>query len=161
MSDVKLAEPRPLASPLFLRDEELRQGVDLLFFAFRDVMNEGGELLAAEGLGRAHRRALHFIARHPGLSVAELLDLLKITKQSLARVLKHLLTRGLVEQRMSRSDRRKRELRLTERGEALDAALWAAQRGRIARAFREAGPDAVSGFRRVLTGLSAKRPESR
>ncbi len=111
--------------------------------------------LRAAGLGRAHRRALYFIARNPGLSVAQLLAILKITKQSLSRVLNELLAAGYVERRPAPGDRRMRQLRLTEKGAALDAALWETQRPRIVRAFREAGPEAVAGFRRVLTALSA------
>jgi DNA-binding MarR family transcriptional regulator len=141
MADVKTAEPRPLASPLYLRDEELKQGVDLLFAAFSDVFAQGEAALRDAGLGRAHRRALYFIARRPGLSVAQLLSILKITKQSLSRVLN--------------------DLRLTEKGAALEARLWAAQRPRVVRAFRDAGPEAVAGFRRVLTALSGEVQKSK
>jgi DNA-binding MarR family transcriptional regulator len=150
MPDVKTAGG---PSPLYLRDEELKQGVDLLFFASRDVAQEGARALAQAKLGRAHRRALYFIARNPGLSVAELLTILKVTKQSLNRVLNDLLQGGYVERRPHLRDRRMRQLRLTEKGTHLENALWDAQRTRVARAFRQAGPDAVSGFRRVLTEL--------
>lgn len=154
MTDVNAAEPRPIASPLYLRDEELKQGVDLLFAAFTDVFGQGDAELRAAGLGRAHRRALYFIARNPGLSVAQLLAILKITKQSLSRVLNELLEAGYVERRPAPDDRRIRQLRLTEKGAALEAALWETQRPRVVRAFREAGPEAVAGFRRVLGALS-------
>jgi len=156
MSDVNTAETRPLASPLYLRDEELKQGVDLLFSAFSDVFAEGDAALREAGLGRAHRRALYFIARQPGLSVAQLLSILKITKQSLSRVLNDLLDEGYVERRPAPSDRRMRQLRLTEKGAALEARLWEAQRPRVVHAFREAGPEAVAGFRRVLNALSGR-----
>jgi len=162
MSDVNIAEqPRPLDSPLYLRDEELKQGVDLLFLAFADVFGQDETQLRATGLGRAHRRALHFIARNPGLSVAGLLAILKITKQSLSRVLNDLLAGGYVERRPGAQDRRMRHLRLTEKGAALEAALWNTQRPRLVRAFREAGPEAVAGFRRVLTALTAEPPRKR
>jgi DNA-binding MarR family transcriptional regulator len=154
MADVNYAEPRPIASPLYLRDEELKQGVDLLFHAFSDLFAQGEGNLREAGLGRAHHRALHFIARNPGLSVATLLSILKITKQSLNRVLNDLLEHGFVERRPAPDDRRMRQLRLTAKGAALEAALWEAQRPRLARAFREAGPDAVLGFRRVLAALA-------
>jgi DNA-binding MarR family transcriptional regulator len=154
MSDVKRAETRPLTSPLYLRDEELKQGVDLLFHAFSEVFATGDGALRAAGLGRAHRRALYFIARNPALSVAALLGILKITKQSLNRVLNDLLDGGYVERRPAPNDRRMRQLRLTAKGLELEEKLWEAQRPRLARAFRDAGPDAVAGFRRVLTGLS-------
>jgi DNA-binding MarR family transcriptional regulator len=124
----------------------------------QNVWAHGSPQLNDAGLGRAHARALHFIARRPGLTVAELLVLLRITKQSLNRVLNDLLAAGYVERRPSPSDRRMRQLRLTHKGDALEAALWEAQRPALVRAFREAGPEAVTGFRRVLTGLA---PEER
>jgi DNA-binding MarR family transcriptional regulator len=161
MSDVKRAETRPLASPLYLRDEELKQGVDLLFHAFSEVFATGDGALQAAGLGRAHRRALYFIARNPALSVAALLAILKITKQSLNRVLNDLLEGGYVERRPAPNDRRMRQLRLTPKGFELEEKLWEAQRPRLARAFRDAGPDAVAGFRRVLTGLSVSDRRAR
>jgi DNA-binding MarR family transcriptional regulator len=161
MSDVKRAETRPLASPLYLRDEELKQGVDLLFHAFSEVFATGNATLLAAGLGRAHRRALYFIARNPAHSVAALLGILKITKQSLNRVLNDLLAGGYVERRPAPNDRRMRQLRLTPKGLELEEKLWEAQRPRLARAFRDAGPDAVAGFRRVLTGLSVSDRRAR
>lgn len=132
----------------------MKQGVDLLFFAFSDVFAQGESHLRAANLGRAHRRALYFIARNPGLSVADLLSILKITKQSLNRVLNDLLEAGYVERKAGMQDRRTRQLRLTQKGTQLETAIWEAQRPRLVRAFREAGPDAVEGFRRVLTGLA-------
>ncbi len=154
MPDVNYAEPRPIASPLYLRDEELKQGVDLLFHAFSDLFARGEHALREAGLGRAHHRALYFIARNPGISVAALLAILKITKQSLNRVLNDLLAQGFVERRPAPNDRRVRQLRLTEKGAALEAALWEAQRPALARAFRQAGPEAVLGFRKVLSALA-------
>ncbi len=159
MPDVNYAEPRPMASPLYLRDEELKQGVDLLFHAFSGLFAEGEEHLRKAGLGRAHQRALHFIARNPAISVTELLAVLKITKQSLNRVLNDLLAQGYVERHPAPNDRRVRLLRATEKGTTLEALLWDAQRPRIARAFREAGPEAVAGFRKVLAALAG--PESK
>jgi DNA-binding MarR family transcriptional regulator len=104
-------------------------------------------------LGRAHHRALHFIARNPDISVTDLLAILKITKQSLNRVLNDLLKNAFVERRPSVKDRRMRLLRLTAKGTELDALLWETQRPRLSRAFRQAGPDAVLGFRKVLVEL--------
>jgi DNA-binding MarR family transcriptional regulator len=134
----------------------LKQGVDLLFHAFSDLFAQGEGALRAAGLGRAHHRALHFIARNPGITVAVLLGILRITKQSLNRVLNDLLEKGFVERRPAPDDRRMRQLRLTAKGAALETALWDAQRPRLARAFREAGPEAVSGFRRVLATLAGR-----
>ena len=153
MADAKFAGGTPAGSPLYLRDEELKQGVDLIFFASRDISAHGEAELRAAGLGRAHARAIYFIARNPGLSVAELLSTLRVTKQSLNRVLNDLLAGGYVERKAGMRDRRTRQLRLTQKGTALDAAIWEARRPRLVRAFREAGPEAVQGFRRVLASL--------
>ena len=133
----------------------MKQGVDLLFRAYLDVFGRGHTALTAAGLGRAHARALYFIARNPNVTVAGLLHVLKITKQSLNRVLNDLLNNGFVERRQAPNDRRMRQLRLTQKGAAMEDALWEAQRPRVVRAFREAGPEAVAGFRQVLSGLAA------
>ncbi|MEN8723869.1 MAG: MarR family transcriptional regulator [Alphaproteobacteria bacterium] len=138
---------------LFLREEELRQGIELLFYAYRDFISDPDEILAAEGLGRAHHRAIHFVGRNQGMTVAELLDILRITKQSLSRVLKQLVDDGYIEQKEGTNDRRQRLLYLTDKGAAFERALSAPQRDRMARAYREAGPEAVAGFRQVLLGL--------
>ncbi|MGN6515643.1 MAG: MarR family winged helix-turn-helix transcriptional regulator [Rhizomicrobium sp.] len=128
--------------------------MDLLFFAYGELVAAGESPLRGAGLGRAHRRALYFIARNPGLSVADLLAILRIKKQSLNRVLNELLAAGYVERKAGMQDRRKRQLKLTASGVALETAIWEAQRSRLVRAFRDAGPDAVEGFRRVLAGLA-------
>jgi DNA-binding MarR family transcriptional regulator len=148
-----MAEFRPGASPLFLRDEDLRQGLDMLFFAWRDLAAEADATLEQEGLGRAHHRALYFIGRRPGLAVGELMGILGITKQSLGRVLKDLTAKGLLTQSVGTKDRRERRLTLTEAGQALEQALSAPQRTLMANAYRNAGAEAVAGFRTVLTGL--------
>jgi DNA-binding MarR family transcriptional regulator len=141
------------ADPLFLREENLSQGVDLLFFAWRDFTRRLDPILAEAGIGRAHHRALHFIARNPGIIVSDLQDLLGITKQSLARVLKQLIEDGLVEQTPGAVDRRQRRLNLTAAGKALEGQLSRIQREQLAAAYRRAGADAVEGFRNVLAGL--------
>jgi len=148
-----MAEFRPGASPLFLRDEDLRQGLDMLFFAWRDLAAEADAALEAEGLGRAHHRALYFIGRRPGLAVGDLMSILGITKQSLGRVLKDLAAKGLLTQSVGTEDRRERRLALTDAGQALEQALSAPQRALMASAYRSAGAEAVNGFRTVLTGL--------
>ncbi len=140
-------------NPLFLRDEELRQAMELLFFAYRDFTAEPDSILAQHGFGRAHHRALHFIGRNPGITVSELLAILRITKQSLNRVLGQLIAQGYVEQRQGTQDRRQRLLTLTASGHALEDRVSAEQRARIARAYREAGAEAVEGFRKVLLGI--------
>lgn len=148
-----MPEFRAGASPLFLRDEDLRQGLDLLFFAGRDLAAETDAALEREGLGRAHHRALYFIGRNAGLSVSDLMAILGITKQSLGRVLKDLFAKGLADQTVGPNDRRERRLALTERGQTLELALTAPQRALMASAYRAAGAEAVAGFRTVLGGL--------
>ncbi len=141
------------AGLLFLREEEIRLAQDLLFFAYRDFTGAADPILEELGLGRAHHRALHFIGRNPAISVSELLGILRITKQSLARVLGALVERGMVAPVAGRTDRRQRLLSLTEAGAALEARLFARQRERLAAAYREAGGTAVEGFRRVMRAI--------
>ncbi len=135
---------------LFLTDDQLRQGIELMFFAYRGFTADPDRLLADRQYGRAHHRAIHFINRRPGLMVSDLLVILGVTKQSLNRVLRQLVEDGLVESRVGRTDRRQRNLHLTEKGRALEQELSAAQRRRMRTAFSNAGPDAVQGFRQVL-----------
>jgi DNA-binding MarR family transcriptional regulator len=148
-----MVETRPPANPLFLRDEELRQGIELMFYAYRDFTFEADQQLKHHRLGRAHHRALYFIGRHPGQTVGNLLTILKITKQSISRVLKDLLEQDYVEQKSGARDRRERHLFLTERGVRLEQELTDRQSQRFARAYRETGAEAVEGFRKVLLGL--------
>jgi DNA-binding MarR family transcriptional regulator len=140
-------------NPLFLRDKNLIAGIELLFYAYRDFTGDPDEALRRYGFGRAHHRVVHFVARNPGISVTELLAILKITKQSLSRVLSQLVEEGFVRQEKGAQDRRRRLLYLTNKGEALFEELVGLQRKRFARAFREAGADAVAGYIKVLTGL--------
>ena len=135
---------------LFLTDEQLRQGIELLFFAYRDFTGDPDQVLAARGLGRAHHRAIHFIKRRPGITVAGLLDILQVTKQSLNRVLRQLIEDSLVLSTVGKQDRRERNLHLSEAGEALERELSELQRERFRRAYGRAGPEAVAGFRLVL-----------
>ena len=141
------------ANLLFLREEQIRKTQDLLFLAYRDFTATADQVLEEIGLGRAHHRALHFVARRPEITVSELLGLLRITKQSLARVLGELVARGYVLQQTGRHDRRQRLLSLTEAGRALERLLFERQRERIVAAYREAGGPAVEGFRRVMRAL--------
>ena len=146
-------EQRPVANPLFLREAELRQGIELLFYAYRDFTAEPDKILAELGLGRAHHRVIYFVGRAPGLPVSSLLDVLKITKQSLSRVLGKLVRDGYIQQKHGTRDGRQRLLELTQKGAALERRLTEGQRHRFAAAYRAAGADAVDGFRKVLTGL--------
>jgi DNA-binding MarR family transcriptional regulator len=141
------------ASPLFLREDEIRRGIELLYFGYQAMVRGADAILADEGFGRAHHRALYFIARRPGLAVGDLLRLLAITKQSLGRVLTELQAKGLVEQAIGTADRRQRLLRLTGAGAALEARLFAELEAGMAAAYAEAGQAAVTGFWSVLVGL--------
>lgn len=135
---------------LFLTDEQLRKGIEAMFFAYRGFTADPDRILAQYGYGRAHHRAVHFINRAPGTTVNNLLDILGVTKQSLNRVLRALIEDGLVESRVGTRDKRERHLFLTEAGAALERELSEAQRNRMRAAFRDAGPEAVAGFRTVL-----------
>lgn len=135
---------------LYLTDEQLRQGIELMFFAYRDFTADPDRILEEFGYGRAHHRALHFVARRPGLTVQGLLDILRVTKQSLNRVLRQLIEDRMIESRVGAQDRRQRLLSLSPKGASLEARLSEAQRARMRRAFSEAGPQAVAGFRQVL-----------
>ncbi|MEM1077916.1 MAG: MarR family transcriptional regulator [Pseudomonadota bacterium] len=135
---------------LFLTDEQLRKGIEAMFFAYRGFTADPDRILLEHGYGRAHHRAVHFINRAPGTTVNNLLDILGVTKQSLNRVLRSLIEDGLVESRVGTRDKRERHLHLTAAGAALERELSEAQRARMRAAFREAGPEAVAGFRRVL-----------
>lgn len=148
---------KPQASPLFLKDEELNDGVELFFFANRDFTRVADRYLEQHQLGRAHFRALYFIARRPNMPVTDLIGILSITKQSLNRVLKTLLEKELVTLTPGARDRRQRLLNLTPLGRTLADQLAQAQRAKFAAAYREAGPEAVMGFRRVLTNLVSSR----
>jgi DNA-binding MarR family transcriptional regulator len=143
----------PGSSLLFLREEEIRTAQDLLFFAYRDFTDVADVILEELGLGRAHHRALHYIGRNPGITVTDLLAILRITKQSLARVLSALVGRGYVAQAPGHVDRRQRLLSLTSEGQALERRLFERQRERLTAAFREAGGPAVEGFRKVMRGI--------
>ncbi|MCC5993701.1 MAG: MarR family transcriptional regulator [Rhodobacteraceae bacterium] len=138
---------------LFLTDEQLRKGIEAMFFAYRGFTADPDRILAEHGYGRAHHRALHFVNRTHGTTVNNLLSVLGVTKQSLNRVLRTLIEDGLVESRVGRTDRRERNLYLTEAGQTLERKLSEAQRERMRAAYRIAGPQAVAGFRQVLEAM--------
>jgi DNA-binding MarR family transcriptional regulator len=141
-------------SALFLREAEVRRGLELMFAGQAKLARAIEPILGAARLGRAHQRALYFIGRHPDMTIGSLLGRLGVTKQSLNRTLGELLERGLVEARVGRDDRRQRLLRLTESGRALEAELFEAMRERLASAYAKAGQQAVGGFWAVLEGLA-------
>src|ERR1700744_1121046 len=128
--------------------------IELLFFAYRDFVGDPDEALVKLGFGRAHHRVLHFVNRNPGIKVADLLDILKITKQSLGRVLKQLIDEGYIVQREGAHDRRQRLLHASPSGEALALDLASMQTARIERVLGELGPDAREAARRFLAGMT-------
>lgn len=148
-----MADPKSAANPLFLREEELHQAIEMLFLASRDLTAEPDAALSRHGFGRAHHRVIYFVGRHPRINVSDLLAILKITKQSLSRVLSQLIEQGFIEQHPGRRDRRQRLLELTAKGVELERRLSERQRAGISRAFRAAGAEAVDGFRKVLMGI--------
>jgi DNA-binding MarR family transcriptional regulator len=140
-------------SLLFLTDEQLRKGIEAMYFAYRGFTADPDRILDNYAYGRAHHRAVHFINRNPGTTVNNLLSILGVTKQSLNRVLRTLIEDGLVESRVGTRDKRERNLFLTEAGIALERELSDAQVDRMRDAYRKVGPQAVSGFRQVLEAM--------
>ncbi|MCA8882752.1 MAG: MarR family transcriptional regulator [Rhodobacteraceae bacterium] len=138
---------------LFLTDDQLRKGIEAMFFAYRGFTSDPDRILDKHGYGRAHHRALHFINRSPGTTVNNLLAILGVTKQSLNRVLRTLVEDGLVDSRVGTRDKRERHLFLTAKGSGLERKLADAQQARMRAAFRAAGPEAVAGFRKVLEAM--------
>ncbi len=134
-------------------EAQLRQAIALLFFAYRDFTAGADEMLAEYGFGRAHHRVIYFVGANPGITVSELLAILKITKQSLSRVLSQLLNEGFVEQETDAKDRRRRRLTLTGKAARLERLLTGLQSRRIAAAYAAAGPDSIAGFRGILRNI--------
>jgi DNA-binding MarR family transcriptional regulator len=148
-------------NPLFLREGDIRQGMELLYFAYRDFTAEPDAILAEYGFGRAHHRVIYFVGRNPRINVSELLAILKITKQSLSRVLGQLVREEFIVQYEGVQDRRQRLLELTPNGVALERRLSESQRRRLADAYRDAGAEAVEGYRRVLMGMIGENDRER
>jgi DNA-binding MarR family transcriptional regulator len=161
MTDIKNLGEEGASGPLAARDEAIRQGIELLFFAYRDFTAEPDAILAQYGFGRAHHRVVHFVGRHPQMTVGELLGILRITKQSLNRVLGQLVRQGFIVQHRGAQDRRQRLLELTTSGRELEHRLSELQRARVAAAFSKAGAPAVEGFRAVLLGIIAAEDDRR
>jgi DNA-binding MarR family transcriptional regulator len=140
-------------NPLFLRDEELARGIELLDAAYRSLLAEPDRRLASRGLGRNHRWLLYLIGRHPGTTMVELLGRTQLSKQTLSRLLHELLAAGLIARRANARDRRQRLLELTDAGGELEEAVNGRLRRRLAHAYRGAGAEAVAGHHQVLLGL--------
>lgn len=156
MADIK-SEPDTLLHP----EEDLRAGIEILFFGYREFTAEPDQILATIGFGRAHHRAIYFVGRHPGITVSDLLGILRITKQSLSRVLSELVAQGYITQSTGTTDRRQRLLTLTTKGVDLERRLSETQRARIDKAFHAAGAPAVDGFRKVMLSLMNERDRAR
>ena len=154
-----MADVKSTANPAFLREEELRQAIELLYYGYRDFTAEPDAMLARYGFGCAHHRVIYFVGRHPQMIVSDLLAILRITKQSLSRVLGQLVRQGFIRQSPGSRDRRRRLLELTEKGIELERQLSENQRQRIARAYREAGAAAVDGFRKVMFGIMSSEED--
>ena len=161
MADINFSRPSPGpdSRPAEGRSHTPRPGdlrwdiIELLFFAYRDFVGDADAVLAEFGFGRAHHRVMHFVYRYPGLKVADLLDVLRITKQSLGRVLKQLLDEGYIIQKTGNNDRRQRLLYATPKGEALVAKLAGLQTDRITSALRDISPEGVAAISQFLRAM--------
>ena len=156
MADIKSSQ-----KALFLRNETLRRGIELLFYAYRDFTSEADSILSEIGLGRAHHRVIYFVGKYSGMTVSDLLSILRITKQSLSRVLSHLIAEGYVRQQIGDADKRQRLLFLTSKGSALEARLTEIQCKRFANAYLQSGASDVAGFEQVLNALLDKQTTHR
>jgi DNA-binding MarR family transcriptional regulator len=159
VTEPKVARSLPFGAPnpLFLRDDELTRGVELLDAAYRALIDQPDRSLTDLGLGRNHQRALYFVGRQPGITMAELQGRVHLTKQTLSRLLKELVAARLIARTPCRRDRRQRLLELTFAGRELDAQINGRLRRRLADAYRAAGVEAVAGYHKVLLGLLDER----
>jgi DNA-binding MarR family transcriptional regulator len=148
-------------NPLFLCEDDLRQGIELLYFTYRDFIAEPDAILSAYGFGRAHHRVIHFVGGNPSINVSDLLAILQITKQSLSRVLRQLIREGFITQNKGKADRRQRLLELTPKGVKLERSLSESQRRRFAKAYHNAGAEAVEGYRKVLMSMISTEDRER
>ena len=153
MADIKQSQ-----KALFLRKEALRRGIELLFYAYRDFTTEADAILFEIGLGRAHHRVIYFVGKYPGMTVSDLLNILRITKQSLSRVLSCLISEGYVYQQIGKIDKRQRLLFLTSKGNTLETKLTDMQCKRFANAYLQTGASEVAGFELVLNALLDEHP---
>ena len=161
MADIKNRNGEADTDPRAPREEAVREGIELLFFSYRDFTAEPDAILVQYGFGRAHHRVVHFVGRHPHITVGELLDILRITKQSLNRVLGQLLRQGFIVQHRGVEDRRQRLLELTDIGRELEHRMSELQRARVGAAYKKAGAPAVEGFRQVLLAIIAAEEDRR
>jgi DNA-binding MarR family transcriptional regulator len=163
---VNVTQPKPAShltvpNPLFLRDEELSRGLDLLDLAYRSLIAESERRLANAQIGRHHQRLIHLIGREPGITMARLLDVMPLSKQSVSRLLQELEASGLILRETDPRDRRQRRLVLSADGRSLNEQLSGRLHRRLAAAYRAAGAEAVAGYHKVLLGLVDERARRR
>lgn len=161
MVSTPVLHPAPAAPPEVPHTDVPYDLIELFFFAYRDFVGDPDRILADYGFGRAHHRVLHFVQRRPGLTIAELLDILQITKQSLNRVLKELVETGFVESRTGTQDKRQRNLHATTAGRELAVRLAQLQARRINSALTLVGPEASEVIARYLAAMidPSERPK--
>jgi DNA-binding MarR family transcriptional regulator len=155
VTEPKVARSLPFGAPnpLFLRDEELSRGIELLDQAHRALIAQPEPVPTGRALGRNHWRVLSAIGRYPGITMVALQGSVPLTKQSLSRLLKELVAEGLIARSQDQRDRRQRLLQLTPAGRELDEQLNGHLRRQLASAYRAAGAEAVAGYHKVLLGL--------
>jgi DNA-binding MarR family transcriptional regulator len=137
--------------------DDYKDAIELMFFAYRDFISDPDLILSDHGFGRAHHRVLHFVGYNPGLSIAELLEILQVTKQSLARILRDLIDMDYIRQEIGDEDRRKRLLYLSKKGRELHKELLAPQINRFANVLQTIGPEKFSAWKDVMRGVISER----
>ena len=141
---------KPSTNPLFLSDTELQKAIEMLFFAYQKFTGVADDILKSHDFGRAHHRSLYFIGRHPGITLSELINILAVSKQSLNRTLRILLKSGFIKQQDDATDKRKKSLFLTNKGEELNKKLIEVQKQFIASAYRYEGAESAQAFTDIL-----------
>ena len=135
---------------LYLKDEQIKDCIQLLFYAYRETFSDPKEVLSKKFFGPAHLRSLNLIERHPGISLGELIFKLKVTKQSLNRVLRDLINSKMIKQIKDESDTRKKKLFLDKEGKIFFDSVYNKQRKRIFNALKNSSSDSVIKFKEVL-----------
>ena len=135
---------------LYLKDEQIKDFIQLLFYAYRETFSDPKKVLSKKFFGPAHLRSLNLIERHPGISLSELMFKLKVTKQSLNRVLRDLIKSKIVKQVKDENDTRKKNLYLNKEGKVFFDAVYNSQKKRIFNALKNSNSDSVIKFKEVL-----------
>jgi|TARA_B100001758_G_scaffold238427_1_gene241610 DNA-binding MarR family transcriptional regulator len=138
---------------LYLKDEQIKDFIQLLFYAYKETFSDPKEILSKKSFGSAHLRALNLIERNPGINQSDLLFKLKITKQSLNRVLRDLIKSKMIKQEKNDSDTRKKNLYLDKDGKIFFNKIYETQKKRIFNALKNSEPDSVIKFKRVLNKI--------